>query len=127
MEVACMQMNALRHFKTNLIEETEDLAACVLSSRLLVVENSRASCEHDVAELTRWQQVIDPLLHILHLYVESGRDNTHLVDSAIEVDNNLAAAVIVDCLELANVSVLLHNTEELDDNLGAGTDEHLQA
>jgi hypothetical protein len=33
--------------------------------------------------------------------------------------------VIIDNLEVTNVSVLLHNLQKLDDNLGARTDENL--
>jgi hypothetical protein len=33
--------------------------------------------------------------------------------------------VIVDNLEVSNVTVLLHNLQELDDNLGARADENL--
>ena len=33
--------------------------------------------------------------------------------------------MVVDDLELTNVAVLLHDLQELDDNLGAGAEEHL--
>ena len=33
-----------------------------------------------------------------------GRDDTGLVDAAVELDDDLAVAVVVDLLELANVA-----------------------
>ena len=49
--------------------------------------------------------------------VETGRHDSALVQTADEVDNQLSRAVIIDVLELTNVSVLLHDTQETDDYL----------
>lgn len=50
---------------------------------------------------------------------------TSLVDATVQLNDDLAGAVIIDLLELANVAVLLHDVQELDDDLGGRTDEDL--
>jgi hypothetical protein len=57
--------------------------------------------------------------------IESGGDDSALVDSSDEVDHNLAGAVVVQDLELSNVSVLLHDLEELHHDLGGRSDDDL--
>jgi hypothetical protein len=76
----------------------------VLPPGLLVVHDTSRGGEDNVTELTRWQQLDNPLLHVAELDVVAGGDDTGLVDAAVELDNNLAVAVVVDLLELANVS-----------------------
>ena len=65
----------------NLVEESNDLARNVLSPRLLVVHNAGGGGENDVAELTRWQELDDPLLHVDELDVVAGADDAGLVDA----------------------------------------------
>ena len=67
--------------KIHLVEETDDLARNVLPPRLLVVHDTSRSGEHDVAKLTRWQEVDDPLLHVLELDIVAGADDAGLVDA----------------------------------------------
>ena len=64
----------------HLVKETEDLASNVLPPGLLVVHDSSRGGEDDVTELTRWQQLHDPLLEVTELDVVAGRDDTGLVD-----------------------------------------------
>ena len=76
----------------------------MLSPGLLVVHNTGRGGENDVTELTRGEKLDDPLLHVAELDVVAGRDDTGLVDAAVELDDDLAVAVVVDLLELANVA-----------------------
>jgi len=69
-----------------------------------VVHDTQGSGENNVAELTRREQVSSPLLDLAQRYVEAGRDHTALVDTANKLDHNLSAAVVIDELELPNVS-----------------------
>jgi hypothetical protein len=46
-----------------------------------VVHDAGRSGEHDVAELTGWQKLDDPLLHVDELDVVTWADNTSLVDA----------------------------------------------
>jgi hypothetical protein len=76
----------------------------VLSSSLLVIHDTGRGGENDVAELTRRQQLDNPLLEIRKSDVVAGRDDTGLVEAAVELDDDLAVTVVVDFLELANVA-----------------------
>ena len=66
-----------------LVEEPNDLARDVLASCLLVVHDTSRGCEHHVSELTRRQELDDPLLEICEADVVSGRDDTGLVEAMI--------------------------------------------
>jgi hypothetical protein len=105
--VACLSRGICippHHIPCNLVEETENLSSNVLPAGLLVVHDASRGGEDNVTELTRGQQLDDPLLHVAELDVVAGRDDTGLVDAAVELDDDLAVAVVVDLLELANVA-----------------------
>jgi hypothetical protein len=87
-----------------LVEEADDLASDVLPPGLLVVHDTSRGGEDDVTELTRWEELLDPLLQVVELDVVTWRDDTSLVEAAVELDDDLAVAVVVDLLELANVA-----------------------
>jgi hypothetical protein len=76
----------------------------VLAASLFVVHDTSRGGQDDVTELTRGKELDDPLLDIAELDVVAGRDDTGLVDAAVKLDNDLAVAVVVDLLELANVA-----------------------
>lgn len=76
----------------------------MLAAGLLVVHDTSGGGEDDVAELTSGQQLDNPLLEVTELDVVAGRDDTGLVEAAVELDNDLAGAVVIDLLELANVA-----------------------
>ena len=48
-----------------------------------------------------------------------------LVDAAGELHNNLPCSVIIDDLQIADVAMLLHHLQKLDDDLGVWPDQHL--
>lgn len=108
-----------------LVEVTEDLATSVLAASLLVIHDTSGGGEDNITELTGREKVVDPLLEIAQLNVEAGRDDTALVDATNELDDNLARTVVVDLLELADVTMTLHDGQELNNHLGGGTDENL--
>lgn len=64
-----------------LVEETDDLAGNVLATGLLVVHDTGGGGEDDVAELTRWQELDDPLLEVGELDVVAWGDDTSLVEA----------------------------------------------
>jgi len=72
--------------------------------RLLMVHNARRGSQHNVPKLTRWQQLNDPLLHVAQLNVVAWRDDAGLVEAAGKLNNDFAAAVVVDFLEFADVA-----------------------
>jgi hypothetical protein len=108
-----------------LVEEAEHLTTSVAGAGLLVVHDAEGGRQDNEAELAGGQDGADPLLEPLSGDVEARADGTALIEAAVEVDDDLAGAVVIDDLELANVTVLLHDLQELHDNLGAGAEQHL--
>ena len=87
-----------------LVEEAEDLASDVLPPGLLVVHDAGGGGEDDAAELTRGEELDDPLLEVAELDVVAGADDAGLVEAAVELDDDLAVAVVIDLLELSDVT-----------------------
>ena len=101
------------------------LAGNVLAASLLVVHDTGRGGKDDVAERTGGEEERDPVLDLSELDVETGRDDSALVDASVELDDDLARAVVVDLLELVDVAVLLHHRKEADDDLARRAHEHL--
>ena len=53
----------------------------MLSSRLLVVHDAGGGGEDDVAELTRWKELDNPLLEVAELDVVARADDAGLVET----------------------------------------------
>lgn len=87
-----------------LVEEANDLAGDVLAAGLLVVHDTGRGGEDDVAELTSREQLDNPLLELGETDVVAGRDDADLVEAAVELDNDLAGSVVINLLELSNVT-----------------------
>lgn len=66
-------------------------------------DSTRRGQDHE-SDLSRRQQLSDPLLDFSELDVESGRDDTTFVQTSVELDDDLARAVVVNLLKLSNVS-----------------------
>ena len=94
-------------------------------SGLLVIHNTFVGGEDDVSELSGWKNLINELLEILKFEVESWGDNTAFVESSVKVNNDLSGSGIIDDLEFTNVTVRLHVSEELDNDLGDWSEENL--
>lgn len=94
-----------RFFLTRcLVEVTQNLTTSVAATGLLVVHDTGRGGQDDVTELAGRQETGNPLLELVQLDVETGGDNTGLVDASDELDNDLAGAVVIDLLELTNVA-----------------------
>jgi hypothetical protein len=92
-------------FKTiPLVEEAEELASNVLAASLLVVHDTSGGGQDDVAELTGGKELGSPLLEVTELDGVAGVDDTALVEAAVQLDDDLAGAVVVNLLELADVA-----------------------
>ena len=87
-----------------LVEEADDLSGNVLPPGLLVVHDTGRGGQDDETELTGGKELDDPLLHVAKLDVVAGGDDTSLVEAAVKLDDDLAVAVVVNLLELANVT-----------------------
>lgn len=97
----------------------------MLPTGLLVVHDTLRSSENEETELTGWQQAADPFLNHTSSNIVAGRDHTALVQAAVQLHNNLAGAMVIHKLELANIAVLHHHLQHLDDHLGRRANEHL--
>ena len=75
--------------------------------------------------MTGRHQVRRPLLNILQFNIEPWRDDSALVEPSIELHYDFVRSVIIDDLEIVDVSVLLHGTEEADDDFRTRANEHL--
>lgn len=89
---------------SRLVEEAEDLAGDVLATGLLVVHDTGRGGEDDIAEGTGGEQLLHPVLDLAELHVEAGRDDTALVDAAVELHDDLARSVVIHFLELSDVT-----------------------
>lgn len=69
-----------------------------------MAHDSTRSGENHETDLSRWQELGDPLLDLSELNVESWRDDSALVQSSVELDDNLSGSVVVDLLEFADVA-----------------------
>lgn len=76
----------------------------MLATSLLVVHNTSRGGEDDVTELTGRQKVGHPLLDVTNADVESRRDNTALVKTSVQLNDNLSRSVVIDVLKVVNVS-----------------------
>lgn len=113
------------HFFNYLEEETQNFTTQMFSSGFFVIHDTAGGGQDNIAELTRGQQVVGPLFNVIDGHIETGRDDAALVQATGEVDNNLAGTVIIDNFEFTNVAMFHHNSQELDDDLGAGAEEDL--
>lgn len=87
-----------------LVDKAEDLASNVLATSLLVIHNASRGGKDQVTELTGRKEVVGPGLKLAELDVEARRDNTNLVQTTIQENDNLTRAVVVDPLEILNVA-----------------------
>lgn len=78
----------------------------VLVTGLNVVHDTGRGGKDDLTERSSRKELSDPVLDRVDGDVEPGGDDTTLVQSAVELDNNLATSVVVDDLELANVAYI---------------------
>ena len=76
----------------------------MLAASLLVVHDTSGGGQDDVTELTGGEELSGPLLEVTELNGVAGVDDTALVQTAVELDDDLAGAVVVNLLELANVA-----------------------
>jgi hypothetical protein len=76
----------------------------VLGTSFLLIHDTSRGGQDQMTELTSRQQVGSPLLKLRELDVEARRDNTTLVNTAIELNDNLTRTVIINNFKLTNVA-----------------------
>ena len=90
-----------------------------------MVHNALVGGQDDETELTGGEDAVGEVFEVLELEVETGWDDTALVQTTVQVNNNLAGASIIDDGELVDVALLLHDTENLDEHLRDGVKDNL--
>ena len=76
----------------------------MLATSLLVVHDTSRGGQDDVTELTRRQELGGPGLEVTELDGVAGVDDTAFVETAVQLNDDFAGAVVVNFLELANVA-----------------------
>jgi hypothetical protein len=89
---------------SSLVEEAEELASNVLATSLLVVHDTSRGGQDDETKLTRRKELDGPVLKVTELNRVTGVDDTALVETAVELDNDLARAVVVNLLKFTDVT-----------------------
>ena len=107
------------------VEESENLSSNVLVTGLVVVHNALVGGEDDETELSGGEDGGGEVLEVLELEVETGGDDSAFVESSVKFDNDFAGSGVIDDSELVDVSVLLHDAEELDEDLGDRSQNNL--
>ena len=101
-----------------LIEKPNYLPSDMLSPCLLVVHDASTCGQHHVAELSARQELYYPFLQIAELDIVARRDDTSLIESTIELDNNLPVSVIINFFKFANVTCRnVSSQKRLTDNI----------
>ena len=98
----------------------------MLSTGFVVIHDALVSRQDNLAELTGWEDSVREVLEVPELEIEVRGDHTALVESSVEVHNDLSATGIVDDLEFTDVSMRLHHSEELDQGLGDWSKDNLK-
>lgn len=87
-----------------LVKESQDLTPSLLPPSLFMCHNTIGGTQNNLTELPGWQKVDNPLLNFTHGDVKTGGDDTALVQAAIEFDDDLLGAVIIDDFKFSNVA-----------------------
>ena len=90
--------------KSPSVEESDNFSTDVSLSGFLVGEDALVGGEDDVTELSGGEDVAGPLLELAEGDVVSGGDDTALVETSREFNDNLVGPVVVDNFKFANVA-----------------------
>ena len=93
----------------DLVKEPKDLSTGLLCTSFVVIHNAICGSEDKVAKSTRRKDVLHPLLNLVRCDIKARRDHSTLVDAPNKVHDNLAGAVVIQHLKLADVTCTLSN------------------
>lgn len=112
-------------YLASLEKEPQDLSTSVLATGLLVVHDAIGRGEDKVAKLPTGQYVGTPLLNVFYSDIVAWGNHGALVDTAEKLDHNLATAMVIDDVELADVAMFLHTQQEFHNDAAGRPDQHL--
>ena len=88
----------------HLVEVAEDLASDMLPASFLMVHDTRRGRQDNESEGTGGKHIGHPTLNLVERDTEARRHHTTLVDTAVQLHDNLASAVVIDDVEVADVA-----------------------
>ena len=94
-------------------------------SGLIVVNDALVGGKDEETELSGRQDLVAELLEVLQLEIETRRDDTALVKSTVQINDDFTVSLVINDLELVDITVLLHASEELNNDLGDGSEHNL--
>lgn len=107
------------------IEEADNFSSDVSFSAFLVGEDALGSRQNKMSELSGRKDVACPLFELGEEDIISWGDNSAFVDTTNKFDNDLFASVVINNLKLSDILMLLHDSQEFDENLRDRSQEHL--
>ncbi len=76
----------------------------MLATSLLMVHDTERGSQDNETELTGREEVSNPLLNLINLNIKTGGNDTTLVKTSVELDNNLTSTMIIDNLKFTNIA-----------------------
>ena len=69
-----------------------------------MVHNPSTRRQNNIPNTSSWQELIDPFLQVGKADVESRGDDTALIETAVELDDDFSRTMVINFLEFANVA-----------------------
>ena len=107
------------------VEVADDLSSNLPLLGVLVSHDALVGGDNHEAELAGGEDRVHEVLELGGGEIETGGDDTALVEAAVQLDDDLATAGVVDDGEFVDVTLLLHEAEELDEDLGDRSEDNL--
>lgn len=89
---------------TLLVKESQYLATRLFASRLFMRHDTIGRRDENVSKLTRGQQIDDPFFNFVVTDIKARANDTTLVKTTSELNDNLVGTVIIDNFEFTNVT-----------------------
>lgn len=88
----------------DLVKVTQNLSGNMLPSGLLVVHNTSRGSKDNISKLSGREKIVNPRLNFANTNIETGRNDSSLVDTTVKLNNNLTSTMVVNKLKVANVT-----------------------
>ena len=99
------------------VEESQYLSSDLSLSGIIVIHDSLVGSKDNVSELSGGEDLNEEFLEVLELNIESWGNDSTFVESSVKFDDDLSGSLVINDLEVIDISMLLHLSEELDDDL----------
>jgi hypothetical protein len=99
-----MPIIVLEIYPRYLVEKPKNLSSNMFPPSFLVIHNPRTSGKDNISNTSCRQELIDPCFQIGKTDVESRRNDSALVETSVELNDNLTRTVIINFLEFSNIA-----------------------